>query len=607
MDKRQVTRWSKRVNIVFVTGLYVPRYSAVGKCVKNLAAVMGHEHNVSVLSIVQADSPASGSRGEGGETLLYARSAVDEAKARVQAHVAGGSHSVVWHMIDRLLSAFNYAGRACSKGAYGTARTRAYFRVLEALPEDPDVLIPCAGMFENVMACVWYKHEHPATILAPILFDQFAYATSLYRTQLEIKLHRKWNLQVEDEVFAASDAVFTITWEDHIRRHHPRWLGKVHHIEHPMLIPLQGESALSCEPPVQGAVFAGTLDPSVRTADYAIEVFRALRTLDANSLPLELYALSIGAPAVKAAALNTPECIIAHDALPADAMTSVLRRSPALVSIGNRNSFQKPSKHIEYMAMGKPIIHFAYLQDDPAVKDLEHYPMALVLNEEDDPTQSAVKLDAFLKECAGREVSFEGVVQAFSDGTPERASDIILDSIAAGGGLIFSGTLGAHVDPTYFCKILRQHWCSTVRATFFAVRSPMRTKLEGFGIDRVTCRDWVLPSELSKIQQSSAALLNIAEYEGKQISSKIYEYMASGKPIVHVYTAEHDVNVAYLTRYPLSLCLRAEPESLERNARLLALWLLWSSGRVVPFEDVREACRDLTPEYVARQIMDGIA
>ena len=135
----------------------------------------------------------------------------------------------------------------------------------------------------------------------------------------------------------------------------------------------------------------------------------------------------------------------------------------------------------------------------------------------------------------------------------------------------------------------------------------MRTKLESCGIDRVVCHDWVLPSELVALQRSSGALLNIAEFEGKQISSKIYEYMALGKPIVHVYTAEHDVNVAYLDRYPLALCLRAEPESLERNARLLALWLLWSSGRVVSFEDVREACRDLTPEYVTQQIMDGIA
>lgn len=595
------------MNIVFVTGLYAPRYSAVGKCVKNLAAALGHEHNVCVLSILQADSPASGSRGEGGETLLYACSGVDRAKARVQAHVARGSHPGVWHMVDRLLSACNYAGRSFSKGAYGAARTRAYLKALEALPDKPDVLIPCAGMFENVMACVWYKREHPVTTLAPILFDQFAYATSLYRTQFEIKLHRKWNLRVEDEVLAASDAVFTVTWEDHIRQNHARWLSKVHHIEHPMLIPPRGELERADKPSVRGAVFVGTLDTSECTADYAIEVFCALRAFNVSSLPFELYAPGLGAPAVTAAEKKTPECIITHDVLPTHEMNLVLRCAPVLVSIGGRNTFQKPSKYIEYMAMGKPIIHFACSSDDPTLDDLAHYPLALVLYEADELQQSATKLDAFLKECAGKELSFEEVVQAFPEGIPECVSDVLLDAIAARSGLIFSGTLGAHVDPSYFCNILRQHWCSTVRATFYAARSPMRTKLEGYGIDRVTCRDWVLPSELTALQRSAGALLSIAEYEGKQISSKIYEYMALGKPIVHVYTAEHDVNVAYLAHYPLALCLRSEPGLLDHNARLLALWLLWSSERVVPYETVRDACRELTPEYVARQIVDGIA
>lgn len=54
------------MNIVFVTGLYVPRYSAVGKCVKNLAAEMARRHDVTVLSIKQGDSPLSGFYGDGG-------------------------------------------------------------------------------------------------------------------------------------------------------------------------------------------------------------------------------------------------------------------------------------------------------------------------------------------------------------------------------------------------------------------------------------------------------------------------------------------------------------------------------------------------------------
>ena len=593
------------MNIVFVTGLYAPRYSAVGKCVKNLAAVMSQEHSVYVLSILQSDSLAPGSQGDGGETLLYACSRADRARAYVQSKAAESRHTKVWHTADRAISAWHYIGRSFSKATFESSRAKAYFRSLETMPATPDLLIPCAGMFENVMACVWYKHAHPETVLAPILFDQFANTTSLYRTMFEIRLHRRWNLQVEDEVLAASDKVFTITWEEHIRRHHSKWMDKVCHIEHPMLTPPIDSPMNAAAPSTDGAVFAGTLDPSVRTADYAIEVFRVLRAIDGKSMPFELYALGVGASDVAEASRRTPECIIAHGELPPNEMANILRSAPVLVSIGNRNTFQKPSKHVEYMAMGKPIVHFAYLQDDPAVDDLSNYPLAIVLYERDDINRSAAKLRSFMRDFAGKELTFDEVLRVFPEGTPEYVANTLIDAVGT-GGLIFSGTLGASVNPEYLCQLLQQGWCSKLTASFYAGKSPMRTKLEMYGIERVVCHDWVLPHELISLQRKSCALLSIGECEGKQISSKIYEYMAVGRPVVHIYSVDGDVNLQYLSRYPLALCLKADRAQLSNNARKLALWLLWAKGRTVTFQEVEAACIDLTPAYVSRQILNEI-
>lgn len=92
------------------------------------------------------------------------------------------------------------------------------------------------------------------------------------------------------------------------------------------------------------------------------------------------------------------------------------------------------------------------------------------------------------------------------------------------------------------------------------------------------------------------------------MSSKIFSYMATGKPIVHIYYAEDDVNVGYLKRYPLALCLRAQEDSLAFNARLLALWLVWSHSRRASWRAVAEEFEELLLEHVtARHIgkMDG--
>ena len=36
-----------------------------------------------------------------------------------------------------------------------------------------------------------------------------------------------------------------------------------------------------------------------------------------------------------------------------------------LLSIGNFNKYQMPSKVIEYISLGKPVLHFAEIEDDP--------------------------------------------------------------------------------------------------------------------------------------------------------------------------------------------------------------------------------------------------
>lgn len=114
---------------------------------------------------------------------------------------------------------------------------------------------------------------------------------------------------------------------------------------------------------------------------------------------------------------------------------------------------------------------------------------------------------------------------------------------------------------------------------------------------------WVSADELPAIFKNHDCLLSIGELRGRQLSSKIFSYMASGKPIVHIYHAADDANLAYLRRYPLALCLRDDPTLREENVRLLCRFILWSRGRRLAFDEVREIMPECTPDYVARQVL----
>ena len=57
-----------------------------------------------------------------------------------------------------------------------------------------------------------------------------------------------------------------------------------------------------------------------------------------------------------------------------DVAIEVMNKADLLISVGNTTSIQVPGKIFEYMGIGKPIIHFSKIHDDPAVKYLKQYP-----------------------------------------------------------------------------------------------------------------------------------------------------------------------------------------------------------------------------------------
>ena len=54
-----------------------------------------------------------------------------------------------------------------------------------------------------------------------------------------------------------------------------------------------------------------------------------------------------------------------HGLRPRAEVQAAMQAMDALVSIGNANDFQLPSKAVDYLAAGKPVLHLSYSDDDP--------------------------------------------------------------------------------------------------------------------------------------------------------------------------------------------------------------------------------------------------
>ena len=142
-----------------------------------------------------------------------------------------------------------------------------------------------------------------------------------------------------------------------------------------------------------------------------------------------------------------------------------------------------------------------------------------------------------------------------------------------GGKIVFTGSLKrGYVDAQYAIDVFSSDLFSNCSIEFYSA---------GNGVDAVTkagsnisLKGWVSKKELDIVYGNADAFLSIAEKSGKQISSKIFEYMSCNKPIIHVYYVDYDVNIKYLQHYPKALCIKASLHNIEHNRLMIMFFLL---------------------------------
>jgi len=76
-----------------------------------------------------------------------------------------------------------------------------------------------------------------------------------------------------------------------------------------------------------------------------------------------------------------------------EALKIMASSTHCLLSIGNKNSAQLPSKVIEYISTGKPVVHFAEIGDDPVFEISKKYPNLLVISKELEKEEFIKKLN----------------------------------------------------------------------------------------------------------------------------------------------------------------------------------------------------------------------
>lgn len=140
--------------------------------------------------------------------------------------------------------------------------------------------------------------------------------------------------------------------------------------------------------------------------------------------------------------------------------------------------------------------------------------------------------------------------------------------------LCFTGSLIRKVrEPGYLINLLQALRVEQpMQADFFVMGNAAKDVPSGVlqnGI-QITNHGRVPKPEADAAVARSDVLINLGEATGRQVSSKVFEYMATGKPIVHIASVEHDAVTKILAKYPPALCLLQDPRKVDENSRKIS-------------------------------------
>lgn len=164
--------------------------------------------------------------------------------------------------------------------------------------------------------------------------------------------------------------------------------------------------------------------------------------------------------------------------------------------------------------------------------------------------------------------------------------------------IVYAGTLYRDLrNPSYICSVLSDVLKKTGYKAIFMGSGDcddiLHTAQETSGglIEYLGLKEHAVAE---KYIVSASVLLSIGNRESQMAPSKIYEYMATGKPIIHIYSWDGDTCLEPLKKYGNALLIKEkDPSGCEKMQKFI------NNGKILDFEEVQKNFLLSTPAYSA--------
>ena len=123
--------------------------------------------------------------------------------------------------------------------------------------------------------------------------------------------------------------------------------------------------------------------------------------------------------------------------------------------------------------------------------------------------------------------------------------------------------------------------------------------------DRLKAKGFISPRELEEKMSEAQILVNIGNTVLNQVSSKAYDLIATGKPILNFYQNDKDISLGHLRHYPLSYNIDYQ-NIREKELQNLIQWIEDIQDKKLGYEQATENLREKRLSSVAQRIEEII-
>ena len=165
-------------------------------------------------------------------------------------------------------------------------------------------------------------------------------------------------------------------------------------------------------------IYAGSFYKKIRQPGFMFKVFKCLVDRGVK-VRLHIYG-STDSVVPEECAEMLGSCLFVYGRVAPSVVSQVIAEHNVLVSVGNSVENQLPSKVLEYIGTGKPIIHFYSITNDPAKRYLADYPNCIIVQENHERIdKTADDIHGFLKTNANVILSASKLEEMYADHTIE--------------------------------------------------------------------------------------------------------------------------------------------------------------------------------------------